>query len=273
MVYQRSKTATDGFTLVELLVVIAIIAILASLLITSLVHAKESGRRTVCISNQRQISLAWLGFANDHNDIMAPNGYGTPESLGESQLWVVGGTHVDTVGFTDTKFLTDSKMTAFGDYIQNGQIYKCPSDRGVVTIFNKKYPRIRSYGLNNFMGWSRPVNSLNRADRKTFFRISDISEFSPSNFFTFLDVNPSSICHSAFVVLYLESDMMYHWPATYHRNSAVVSFVDGHSETKKWRDKRTLKHDNIAHFFFSSDNQDLRWLQARATYHRQQDGQ
>ena len=54
-----------GFTLIELLVVIAIIALLASLLLPSLSRGLEQGRRAKCLSNNRQLTLGLLMYADD----------------------------------------------------------------------------------------------------------------------------------------------------------------------------------------------------------------
>jgi len=72
----------NGFTLIELLVVIAVIAMLAALLLPALSAARERARRTTCMSNLRQFSLAYEMYAEDYFEKFPdkPDAlYGTPE--------------------------------------------------------------------------------------------------------------------------------------------------------------------------------------------------
>ena len=70
----KTKNKENGFTLIELLVVIAIIAILAGMLLPAL--AKATG--ISCMSNNKQVVLAWLMYAGDNNSFLAG-------SLGDSR--------------------------------------------------------------------------------------------------------------------------------------------------------------------------------------------
>src|SRR5580765_8711705 len=68
--YPENGFQHSAFTLIELLVVIAIIAILAAMLLPVLNRAQEKGRAAKCISNQKQIALAYLLYATDNSDYL-----------------------------------------------------------------------------------------------------------------------------------------------------------------------------------------------------------
>jgi prepilin-type N-terminal cleavage/methylation domain-containing protein/prepilin-type processing-associated H-X9-DG protein len=61
-----------GFTLIELLVVISIIAILASILFPVFAQAREKARAAACISNARQIALAFSMYSQDYDEVYPP---------------------------------------------------------------------------------------------------------------------------------------------------------------------------------------------------------
>ena len=78
----QKRAVTRGFTLIELLVVIAIIAILAAILFPVFAQARESARRTSCLSNMRQLGTATAMYTQDYDETF-PHVYTKPCSHAE----------------------------------------------------------------------------------------------------------------------------------------------------------------------------------------------
>lgn len=73
-----------GFTLIELLVVMAIIALLIALLLPAVQNARESARRTQCLNNLKQMTLAHHNYTNAHN-VFPPGWVGTHNADGDAK--------------------------------------------------------------------------------------------------------------------------------------------------------------------------------------------
>ncbi len=74
-------TSRRAFTLIELLVVISIISLLIALLLPGLAQAREASKKTACLSNQRQLALAFTLYANDFDQIPGCTNQGRRDNL------------------------------------------------------------------------------------------------------------------------------------------------------------------------------------------------
>jgi len=122
-----------GFTLIELLVVIAIIAILAAILFPVFAKVREKARQTSCLSNEKQLGLAFMQYSQD-NDERFYTGLPSRESYGEGTGW--GGSVYPYIKSTSV-FVCPDDQTApyFGgavpvSYVFNGQQICRPAANG-----------------------------------------------------------------------------------------------------------------------------------------------
>ena len=129
----HTKNARAAFTLIELLVVIAIIAILAAILFPVFARARENARRSSCQSNEKQIGLGILQYAQDYDERYPP-GLST-------------GSYVNPDGTTGTYKLGTAWAGEIQAYIKSSQVFICPSDRTMPPAAANGAPLV-SYGYN-----------------------------------------------------------------------------------------------------------------------------
>ncbi len=265
---QATKAILRGFTLIELLVVIAIIAILAALLLPSLARAKAAAKRIGCINNQKQLGVTFLMYVADNADWLPANGRNDPPST-TSKHWIQGVFYHAYQNTNDT-YLVDPRYALFGNYIKTTKIYRCPTDKDHFYLGNQRLPRLRSYAMNAYLGWTGPWDSRLSSLYRVFKKHSDLVAPMPSGVFTFQDVHPSSICWPFFGVQ-MATDQFFNFPNSSHSSGGVVSFADGHTEYHKWRDPRTVaahSSDYHRHQEPSPRNEDIYWLRNRTTVKR-----
>jgi prepilin-type N-terminal cleavage/methylation domain-containing protein/prepilin-type processing-associated H-X9-DG protein len=265
-----------AFTLIELLVVIAIIAILAAMLLPALAKTKIKAQATECLSDLKQLQIAWQLYALDSRERLATSGYTSPV---EPTAWVDGWLDFNPGNRdnTNTAALQDPNRSKFAPYTALG-VYKCPADYSSVKIGGQVYPRVRSMGMNQAFGpgdWLDPggfqVNPSSKRYR-VYYKTGDITKPGPANTYVLLDEHPDSINAGGFANMMVESPgaaRIIDFPASFHNGAAGISFADGHAEIRKWVDPRTrppVKYNNNLQLNVPSpNNADMIWLSDRTS--------
>jgi len=218
----------EGFTLIELLVVIAIIAILAAILFPVFAKAREKARQTACLSNVKQLGLAFVMYSTDYDDTFVGVWQGYPYTGWPLLLY---------------------------PYVKNEAVYDCPSRSPNVPWDSRNdtlrppanvwyYNRAPAMGYNTSYGqYDDPGNPMatgpGRAWHSGIRRISAIQY--PSECIWCGDAKfyaPSSYGYTISDTIQVHS--MSPWPDFRHNDGCNISFMDGHA---KWFSKTALTED------------------------------
>jgi hypothetical protein len=254
------------------------------MLLPALTRAKLQAWRIQCISNQKQLILAWSMYPGDNHELLVLNGGDTAVTSTQPHLWAYGGNHGDPATLTNTSYLIGANYALFAPFIGAPGVYKCPADRSLWDIGGTtlKAAELRSYSMNCYMAtttlpeppYSGGANLvaplvLDTVNYRLYLKTADIASDSPVNRFVFMDVNPPSICTPAFGVD-MDDQEFIHYPSYLHNRQGVVSFADSHVETHRWVDSRTMVgvppgQTYLPHDTPSANNQDLAWIRSVTT--------
>jgi prepilin-type N-terminal cleavage/methylation domain-containing protein/prepilin-type processing-associated H-X9-DG protein len=211
---RRTQPRLAGaFTLIELLVVISIIAVLVGILLPALGQARGSAKIVTCASNQRQISMLWQMYLEDHNEAFPvyPNGFNLTWRYGGNLEW----------------WITNPTPRPLTQYTENPEMFLCPADRpirklagGYVTVGGSG----TVYDTYDFIGNSYLGNHVllqtvvNNADKFwTGIRVPDI------------EVSPSRLILAGDPQWYYATNEPQYEADFHDRDNKInLTFVDGH---------------------------------------------
>ncbi len=217
-----------AFTILELIVVMAMILCLFTILLPVLGRAREQGKRAQCLSNLRQLTTAWIAYAEENERYLTganpPPANSNPPITG----WV-----------TPQKGLLGIQNGQIWSYLQTEKVYVCPADQ---TINNTK----TSYQLNGLLNGT--------IGNPPFHRLDELIQ--PSKTFVFIEGAPANILNGGQTMelngvqfrtpIYPEFFFTVrgfpgenHMGPAGHAVGTGLSFADGHAIFWQYSDPRT----------------------------------
>jgi prepilin-type N-terminal cleavage/methylation domain-containing protein len=249
----------DGFTLIELLVVIAIIGILSALLLPVLGRGKQKATQATCLSNQKQLALAWEMYANDYGGKLV--GFSTFPASGipgvtppDPMDWrtevrfvlpAIPQTSVEAdIQATETGFQQPMKTAAktingpLFQYAQNPHAIHCPGDTRAGLAIGHGFAWDSYSGVQGVNGESNSVmitkssQIMHPSDRILWVEECDGRGDNRGSW----DFHPGTPQDN----FQTETPRWVDSPAVFHITSSTFNFADGHAEPHRWLNSSTI---------------------------------
>jgi prepilin-type N-terminal cleavage/methylation domain-containing protein/prepilin-type processing-associated H-X9-DG protein len=247
------KTGVHAFTLIELLVVIAIIAILAAMLLPALAAAKQRAQAATCLSNQKQLALAWIMYADDNQGGIINFDAPVNPTPSETIPWRYSTPNPmpPTIGMSpqdkDVAILQEGfKQGGLYQYAPNVNVLHCPADRraNYPVVPNPTAPpgsfAYGSYsgagGMNGFTYESAPLKKQSAIQHPSE-RFLWVEENDPRG----ENLGPWGM-HGGTPSLGFTDAKFVDSVAAWHGGTSSFNWADGHADNHKWSDSATVAY-------------------------------
>jgi prepilin-type N-terminal cleavage/methylation domain-containing protein/prepilin-type processing-associated H-X9-DG protein len=223
-----------AFTLIELLVVIAIIAVLMAILMPSLQRARRQAAASRCLSNARQISIAWYGYMSENDAKLVSSNPAARDGWVHNPIDLNGNTLNDPRSnvIEHDEEIRGIEAGKLFSYVKDPGAYHCPVDKRVSVAGSDVW---RTYSipqcLNGVPG--NPKQSISHfdkiprpAEKYMLVEEADMREFNLGTW-------------GLGTQEWSSTPAWWDPMAVWHGNSSILGYCDGHAERHVWTDKFT----------------------------------